>query len=231
MARDTADMVLLDDNLATIVAAVEEGRRIFRNIKKFVNYMLTGNLAEVLVILVTTAFGYLPITAVQILWINLVTDSGPAVALASDPSPPGAMRDPPRHGAVLGRSMAALVGSIGIVKTAILLGTFFLGLELWDLETARTMTFTGFVVQEYLRLLVIRIQEEMPPLTNLWWWASVSVSLLLQVIIVYTPIGAAAFDTVPLGLEQWGILLAGLAVGFVMAIVIGKLVVRRFGPL
>ena len=231
VARDTADMVLLDDNLATIVAAVEEGRRIFRNIKKFVNYMLTGNLAEVLVILVATAFGYLPITAVQILWINLVTDSGPAVALASDPSPPGAMRDPPRHGAVLGRSMAALVGSIGIVKTAILLGTFFLGLELWDLETARTMTFTGFVVQEYLRLLVIRIQEEMPPLTNLWLWASVSVSLLLQVIIVYTPIGAAAFDTVPLGLEQWGIPLAGLAVGFVMAIVIGKLVVRRFGPL
>ena len=87
VARDTADMVLLDDNLATIVAAVEEGRRIFRNIKKFVNYMLTGNLAEVLVSLVATAFGYLPITAVQILWINLVTDSGPAVALASDPSP------------------------------------------------------------------------------------------------------------------------------------------------
>ena len=76
--------MLLDDNLATIIAAVEEGRRIFRNIKKFVNYMLTGNLAEVLVILVATLFGYLPVTAVQILWINLVTDSGPAVALASD---------------------------------------------------------------------------------------------------------------------------------------------------
>ena len=133
VARDTSDMVLLDDNLATIVAAVEEGRRIFRNIKKFVNYMLTGNLAEVLVILVGTAFGYLPVTAVQILWINLVTDSGPAVALASDPSPQGAMREPPRHGAVLGRSMAALVGSIGIVKAAILLATFFIGLWLWDL--------------------------------------------------------------------------------------------------
>ena len=98
VARDTSDMVLLDDNLATIIAAVEEGRRIFRNIKKFVNYMLTGNLAEVLVILVATLFGYLPVTAVQILWINLVTDSGPAVALASDPAPQGAMREPPRHG-------------------------------------------------------------------------------------------------------------------------------------
>ena len=231
VARDTSDMVLLDDNLATIVAAVEEGRRIFRNIKKFVNYMLTGNLAEVLVILVATMFGYLPVTAVQILWINLVTDSGPAVALASDPAPQGAMREPPRHGAVLGRSMAALVGSIGMIKSLILLATFFIGLNLWDLETARTMTFTGFVVQEYLRLLVIRVQEGMPICTNKWLWAAVSFSLFMQAVIVYTPIGSAAFDTVPLGLEQWGILLAGLAVGFAVAIVTGKLVVCRFGPL
>ena len=231
VARDTSDMVLLDDNLATIVAAVEEGRRIFRNIKKFVNYMLTGNLAEVLVILVATVFGCLPVTAVQILWINLVTDSGPAVALASDPAPQGAMREPPRHGAVLGRSMAALVGSIGVIKSLILLATFFIGLNLWDLETARTMTFTGFVVQEYLRLVVIRVQEGMPICTNKWLWAAVSFSLFMQAVIVYTPIGSAAFDTVPLGLEQWGILLAGLAVGFAVAIVTGKLVVRRFGPL
>ncbi|MYA51771.1 MAG: cation-transporting P-type ATPase [Chloroflexi bacterium] len=231
VARDTSDMVLLDDNLATIVAAVEEGRRIFRNIKKFVNYMLTGNLAEVLVILVATVFGYLPVTAVQILWINLVTDSGPAVALASDPAPQGAMREPPRHGAVLGRSMAALVGSVGVVITIILIATFFVGLRLWDLDTARTMTFTGFVVQEYLRLLVIRIQEGMPICTNRWLWASVSVSLLMQAVILYTPIGSAAFGTVPLGLEQWGILLAGLLVGFAATTVTGKLVVRRFGPL
>ncbi len=119
VARDTSDMVFLDDNFATIVSAVEEGRRIFRNIKKFVNYMLTGNLAEVLVILAATAFGYLPITVVQILWINLVTDSGPAVALALDPSPREAMREPPRHGAVLGRAMASLVGSIGVIKALI----------------------------------------------------------------------------------------------------------------
>lgn len=231
VARDTSDMVLLDDNLATIIAAVEEGRRIFRNIKKFVNYMLTGNLAEVLVILVATVFGYLPVTAVQILWINLVTDSGPAVALASDPAPQGAMREPPRHGAVLGRSMAALVGSIGVLKSLILLATFFIGLNLWDLETARTMTFTGFVVQEYLRLLVIRVQEGMPICTNKWLWAAVSFSLFMQAVIVYTPIGSAAFGTVPLGLEHWGILLAGLLVGFAVAIVTGKLVVRRFGPL
>ena len=231
VARDTSDMVLLDDNFATIVSAVEEGRRIFGNIKKFVNYLLTGNLAEVLVILVATAFGYLPITAVQILWINLVTDSGPAVALAVDPSPRGAMREPPQHGAVLGRSMAFLVGSVGVIMALILLGTFFIGLRLWDLETARTMTFTGFVVQEYLRLVVIRVQEGMALLTNRWLWAAVCLSLLLQLAIVYTPIGSRAFGTVALGLEQWGVLIAGLVVGFVATIFVGKLVVRRFGPL
>ena len=141
------------------------------------------------------------------------------------------MREPPRHGAVLGRSMAALVGSIGVIKALILLGTFFIGLQLWDLETARTMTFTGFVVQEYLRLVVIRVQEGMPICTNKWLWAAVSFSLFMQAIIVYTPIGSAAFDTVALGPEQWGILLAGLVVGFAVEIVTGKLVVRRFGPL
>ena len=87
------------------------------------------------------------------------------------------MREPPRHGAVLGRPMAALVGSIGVLKALILLGMFFIGLRLWDLETARTMTFTGFVVQEYLRLLVIRVQEGMPICTNKWLWAAVSFSL------------------------------------------------------
>ena len=231
VARDTSDIVLLDDNFATIVSAVEEGRRIFRNIKKFVNYLLTGNLAEVLVILVATMFGHLPITAVQILWINLVTDSGPAVALAVDPSPRRAMREPPQHGSMLGRSMVFLVGSVGAIMAQILLGTFFIGLALWDLETARTMTFTGFVVQEYLRLLVIRLQEGMPLLTNRWLWAAVAVSFLLQVGIVYTPIGSSAFGTVALGLEQWGVLIAGLAVGFVATSVAGNVVVRRSGPL
>lgn len=125
------------------MSAVAEGRRIFRNIKKLMPYMLTGNLAEVLVILVATIFGYLPVTAVQILWISLVTDSGPAVALASDPAPSGAMREPPHRGAIVGLAMAALVGSAAVIKALIFLGAFFLGLSLWNLESARTMTFTG----------------------------------------------------------------------------------------
>lgn len=231
VARDTSDMVLLDDNFATIVSAVAEGRRIFRNIKKFVNYLLTGNLAEVLVILVAALFGYLPVTAVQILWINLVTDSGPAVALAVDPSPREAMREPPQHGAVLGRSMVFLIGAVGVVIAVILIGIFFIGMRLWDLETAQTMTFTGFVMQEYIRILVIRLQEGTPLLANRWLWAAVGLSLALQVLIVYTPIGSVAFGTVALGLGEWGVLIAGNAIGFLATFVVGRFVVRRFGPL
>lgn len=231
VARDASGLVLLDDNFATIITAVEEGRRISRNIRKFVNYLLTGNLAEVLVVLAATTLGYLPITAVQILWINLVTDSGPAVALAVDPASRGQMRDPPRRGAILGRSMAFLVGSAGAIVAIILLATFFVALRLWDLETARTMTFTGFVLQEYLRLLVIRLQEGMPLLTNRWLWAAVSTSLLLQLCILYTDAGSAAFGTVALGPEHWGVLAAGLAAGFLATVPVSRAVVRRLGPL
>ena len=159
VARDAADMVLLDDNFATIVAAVEEGRRIFANIKKFVNYLLTGNLAEVMVVLRAALFGYLPVTAVQLLWINLVPDSGPAVALGIDPPAPGLMRGRPQRSGVTSRGMLGLIISTGMIMAAIILATFALTLALYDLETAQTATFTAFVVQEYLRLWVIRRQE------------------------------------------------------------------------
>ena len=99
MARDASAMVLMDDNFASIIASVEEGRRVFANLKKFLTYLLTGNIAEVAVVLVASLFGYLPVTAVQLLWINMVADSGPAIALEIDPPAPGIMRRVPYRGA------------------------------------------------------------------------------------------------------------------------------------
>jgi len=230
VARDASDIVLLDDNFATIVAAVEEGRRIAGNIRKFLNYLLTGNLAEVLVVLVASLVGYLPITAVQILWVNLVTDSGPALALAVDPAPPGIMREPPRRGPIIGRAMLALVGGVGALIAAIVLTTFFVGNALYGIETARTMTFTALVIQEYLRLVVIRLHEHAPLLANRWLLLAVAVSLGLQLLLVYSPLGGL-FGAVPLGLGAWGIIAAGLAVGLPAALGITALVRRWFGPL
>ncbi len=210
VARDASDMVLLDDNFATIVAAIEEGRRIAANIRKFLNYLLSGNLAEVLVILVASLFGLLPITAVQILWVNLVTDSGPAVALAVDPATPDIMDQPPRRGPIIGRAMLSLVAGVGVVVSVIVLATFGIGLALFDLQTARTMTFTALVLQEYLRLVVIRVHEHSPLFANPWLVLAVLVSLGLQLVLIYTPLGTL-FDAVPLGLLSWGVILAGLA--------------------
>ncbi len=230
VARDASDMVLLDDNFATIVAAVEEGRRVAANIRKFLNYLLSGNLAEVLVILAASLFGVLPITAVQILWVNLVTDSGPAVALAVDPATADLMDQPPRRGPMIGRAMLALVAGVGVVIAAIVLATFAAGQALFDLETARTMTFTALVLQEYLRLAVIRVHERAPLLANRWLVLAVLASLALQLTLLYTPLGTP-FGAVPLGPASWGVLLAGVAVGFPAALGVTRLVRLRFGPL
>jgi P-type Ca2+ transporter type 2C len=230
VARDASDMVLLDDNFATIVAAIEEGRRIAANIRKFLNYLLSGNLAEVLLILVASLFGQLPITAVQILWVNLVTDSGPAVALAVDPAAPGIMDQGPRRGPIIGRAMLALVTSVGAIIAAIVLGTFAIGLAAFDMETARTMTFTALVVQEYLRLLVIRVHEGSPLLANRWLVVAVLVSLALQLALIYSPLGGL-FGTVPLPATAWAVIVAGIGVGFPAALGATRLVRQRFGAL
>jgi Ca2+-transporting ATPase len=230
VARDASDMVLLDDNFATIVAAIEEGRRISANIRKFLNYLLSGNVAEVLVILVASLFGLLPVTAVQILWVNLVTDSGPAVALAVDPAAPGLMDQPPRRGPIIGRAMLALVVSVGVLISAIVLATFAIGLALFDLDTARTMTFTALVTQEYLRLVVIRLHEHAPLFANRWLVLAVVGSLALQLALLYSPLGTL-FGAVALGPAGWAVIAGGVVIGLPSALGVTRLVRARFGPL
>ena len=230
VARDASDVVLLDDNFATIVSGIEEGRRIFANIKRFVTYLLIGNFGEVMVLLVASLFGYLPVTAVQILWINFVTDSGPAVAIGIDPAKPDIMRQPPFPSDVLSKTMLGLILSVGTVMTAIILSTFFLGLYLWDLETARTLTFTAFVVQEYVKIAVLRFHEKMSLFANRWLVLAILVSLMLQIVLIYTPAGGP-FDVVALGLTEWSVLLGGLVVSFIVSSIVMRLVTRRLGAL
>jgi Ca2+-transporting ATPase len=230
VAREASDMVLLDDNFATIVAAIEEGRRIAANIRKFLTYLLTGNLAEVLLILLASLFGYLPISAVQILWVNLVTDSGPALALAVDPPAPGLMRQPPRRGPILSRPMVVLVATLGVLFALVATGIFAAGLALFDLDTARTMTFTALVAKEYVAVAVLRVHEGAPVASNRWLLVAVAMSLGLQLLLVYSPLGAL-FDAVPLGLPAWGVIGVALLVAIPISLAVGRLVRDRLGPL
>ncbi len=226
VARQTSDMILLDDNFATITKAIKEGRTIFDNIKKFVNYLLTSNFAEVLVVFFASLVGYLPITAVQLLWINLLTDGAPALALGVDKSVPGIMKRKPRNkkNGVLDRRLMYMIGAIGIKMALILLIIFFIGLTK-GIEVARTMVFTGIVLYEFVRIWVIRKQEKLKFFSNKWLILALGVSILLQLTVVYSPLNKF-FGVVPLGIFGWVVILTGVGIGWGLAMIITRVVIR-----
>jgi len=215
VARQASDMVLLDDNYATIERAIERGRTIFDNIWKFVAYLLSANIGEVALVFIASLYGYLILPAVQLLWINLVTDGLPALALGSDPKSEDVMDRSPRdrEQGIIGRAMLVMIGGMGAVTTIVLLALMFYTLEGAPAVTPRTMTlvFTGFVFLELVGLYVIRWLRETPVLSNNWLTASVAVSILLHLSVLYTPL-SQYFGTVPLDVADWGLIAVVLAV-------------------
>ncbi|WP_120246495.1 calcium-translocating P-type ATPase, PMCA-type [Halopiger aswanensis] len=215
VARQASDIVLLDDNYATIERAVERGRGIFDNVWKFVAYLLTANVAEVAIVFLASLYGYLILPAVQLLWINLLTDGLPALALGVDPVSGDVMERPPRDPdrGIIGRPMLGLIGGIGAVTTVVLLALMYYTLEGAAAVTpyAMTMVFTAFVFLEFAGLYVIRWLRETPMLSNPWLTAAVATSALLQLAVLYTPLNRY-FGTVPLSPTDWGIITVVLAV-------------------
>jgi len=226
VAKQTSDMVLLDDNFATIVDAVRNGRTIFDNIRNFVRYLLTTNFAEVLVVFFASLFGYLPIMPVQLLWINFLTDGLPALALGIDPTRKGTMQRMPRKKAegIMNRKSIYWIAAIGVELAVVLLAIFFIGLKN-GLATARTMVFTGFVLYEFVKLSVIRYQQQLSWFSNKWLVLATSGCLVLQLAILYTPLNRL-FHVVPLGLFEWFILLLGAGLSWIFAVLITKYIVR-----
>ncbi len=229
VAKEASDIILLDDNFATIRTAIKEGRRIFDNIRKFVDYLLTCNVAEVFVVTSTILFlPFISLYPIQILWINLITDGLPALALSVDPPRPDVMKRKPRkrNEGIINKKLAMLISFIGWKKAAVILSTFLLVLPLGE-EKARTTLFTAFILYEFVRIAVIRYNEKFKSLKD--WFGnkflnySLLTSFLLQLLIVYSPIGKF-FNTVPLGLYEWSILMIGTIVGFVLGILIAKIV-------
>jgi len=227
VSKQAADMVLADDNFATIVAAVEQGRAIFSNIRKFLRYLLSSNIGEVMTmffgVLLAHAIGLraeagspvvLPLLATQILWVNLVTDGAPALALGVDPADVDVMNDPPRprDEAVITRSMWTGILFVGVVVAA---GTLLVldaslpgGLieGSGNMRYAQTMAFTTLVFFSLFTVFNARSDERsafVGLFSNKWLWRAVLLSLLLQAAVIYIPFLQQAFSTVSLGAKDW----------------------------
>lgn len=227
VAKDAADMILTDDNFASIVAAIEEGRAIFANIQKFLRYLLSSNIGEVLTmffgVILASAIGLtgevgtaivVPLLSTQILWINLLTDAGPALGLGVDPRDPGQMHRPPRDpkNRVISNKMwvgIIIVGVIMTISTLLIIdwslpGGLIAGQG--TLHYAQTMTFTTLVLAQLFNVFNARsdVTSAFHALfTNKWAWLAILISLLLQIAVVYIPLLQTAFKTVPLQFTDW----------------------------
>jgi Ca2+-transporting ATPase len=248
VSKEASDVVLADDNFATIVGAVEEGRAIFSNIRKFLRYLLPSNFGEVMImffgILLADVIGLtaedggvgLPLLATQILWINLITDGPPALALGVDPAEEGIMREPPRskEEGVITRSMWAgnlFTGVIMAVGTLYILDSSLPGGLVegsGSLPYAQTMAFTTVVLYSLFVVFNARSDKHsafVGLFSNKWLWGAVMLSFLLQVAVVYVPILQQAFSTVSLSLNDW-LLCAAVASSVLWLRELSKIVVR-----
>jgi len=249
VSRQAADMVLADDNFATIVAAVEEGRAIYANIRRALRFLLSGNFGEVTTMFVGVVLAgtlglrepdgglLLPLLATQILWINLLTDGAPALALGVDPAEPGLMRLKPRRRdeSVISPHAWRDIAVAGLIMAASTLFVFDLSLPggllagTSDERHARTMAFTTIVLAQLFNVFDSRSRRR-SAFSGLahtkWTWAAVLASVALQALVVYLPPLRAAFGTTPLGAGDW-LLCAGAASVLLWVHEITKLVARR----
>jgi Ca2+-transporting ATPase len=226
VSRQAADMVLADDNFATIVAAVEQGRAIFSNIRKFLRFLLSSNTGEVLTmffgVLLANAIGLqsegssvvLPLLATQLLWINLATDGAPALALGVDPASPGLMERPPRPVGepVITRRMwwgilvvaVTMAAATLYILDASLPGGFIAGSG--NMAYAQTMAFTTLTLCQLFNALNARSDERSAfqgLFRNPWLWGAIALSIGLQAVVVYLPFMQQAFSTVSLSSGDW----------------------------
>lgn len=226
VTKEAANMILADDNFATIVQAIRQGRAIFDNIRKFLRFLLSSNMGEVLTVFLGVVLSgviglshgdgalVLPLMATQILWINLLTDSTPALAMGVDAETEDVMGRPPRSPAdgVIDRRMWSGVITVGLVLALVTLATIDMylpggliaGTE--SLDNARTAGFTVLVFAQLFNALSARSETTSAfrgVFDNRWLWGALGISALLQVAVVHVPLLNAAFTTVPLSGGQW----------------------------
>jgi len=213
VSKEVADIVLTDDNFASIVGAVAQGRVIYSNIRKFVSYLLGCNIAEIGIILIATLLGWKsPLNAIQLLWLNLLTDGAPALALGLERGEPDVMRQPPRppHEPIINRRMTINLIVQSAMLTAVVLGAYACGQTYFPAHAA-TMAFCTLALAELPLAYVSRSERHGVRSIGIFsnrrmQWA-VLASLLGVLAVVYVPFLNAAFSTVPLGVEHLAIIL------------------------
>jgi Ca2+-transporting ATPase len=227
VAREASDMVLRDDNFSNIVTAVKGGRAIYDNIKKFIQYLLSSNVGEVLVVFLAILIGFtdpatgavlIPVTAIQLLWINLLTDGLPALALGVDPPAPNIMERPPRspRERILSRGMLTDIWLVGVIICIGTLLLFWLNLP-GGTTKAVTVAFTSLVIFEMVRVQSVRLKYKIGVFSNRKLLLAMAVSILLQVAVIYTPLLQPIFTTTALALIEW---LEILAVSGVVLVIV-----------
>ena len=232
VAREAASLVLLDDDFSTIVAAIKEGRRIFDNVRKFIKFLLTGNSAEIWTIFLAPILGLpMPLLPIQILWINLLTDGLPALALSAERAEPDIMVKPPRkpsEGILAGGLwqhvlwVGLLIGGVSLLSQALAIH--------WGSANWQTMVFTVLVLSQLGHVLAIRSTRisifSQGLLSNKPVIFAVLVTVILQLAVIYLPALNAIFNTTPLSMPELALCLVLSAIAF-LAVEVEKIFVRR----
>ena len=237
VAKEASHMILADDDFSNIVRAVEGGRQIYDNIKKFIYYLLSSNIGEVLVILLAMLIfvdpsgnSLLPLLAVHLLWINLVTDGPPALALGIDPPSPDLMSRPPRDPKekILSKGAIRFLAMIGVIMTVGTLGVFWWGLA-FGLDKARTLAFTTLVTYEIFNVINCRSLKysmfRIGLFSNRKLIYAIMASIILQLLVIYVPAIQMGFKTVALGIFDWFVIVAVSST----VLIITQLKIKLFG--
>ena len=212
VTKETADMVLTDDNFASIVSAIEEGRVIYSNIRKFVFYLISCNIGEILIIFLSMLAGLpIPLRPIQLLFLNLVTDGAPALALGMEKGDPDIMKRPPRptKEPVINKDMLIGIIAIPIADVIAVLGAFVWALNRYpgDTAAAQTVAFATLICSELLRAYTSRSENysvfSTNPFSNRWLVMATGLSFVLLLASIYLPFLSPVFDTVPLTLNDW----------------------------
>ncbi len=226
VSKETADMVLMDDNYASILSAIEEGRIIYSNIRKFVFYLISCNIGEILIIFISMLLGMpMPLRPIHLLWLNLVTDGAPALALGMEKGDPDIMDRPPRptKEPIINREMLVGLAVQAVVMTVAVLASYSIGLSRYpgNLEAAQTIAFCTLVFSELLRAYTARSERysivKIGVFGNKWMQYAVGASLVLMLLVIYVPFLQPIFDTIPLTFQDWIVMAPFIAVASIAA--------------